>query len=141
MTHEQLDNLVTEGKLKKRAVVTQGIAKLISTGEARLRDAKNEQLSEESRFDLAYNAVHALSLAALQIAGYRPNWNRYIVFRTLEYTLGISNKKCHILNNAHQIRNLVKYEGGAEFNGELINAIIRIAEEISLLLAKKWEKK
>lgn len=141
MTHEQLDNLVNEGKLKKGTVAAQGIAKLISTGEARLRDAKNEQLSEESRFELAYNAVHALSLAALQMAGYRPNWNRYIVFISLEYTLGISNKKRRILKDAHRIRNLVQYEGGAEITGELIKAIIRISEEISLLLEKKREKR
>lgn len=141
MTHEQLDNLVNEGKLKKGAVAEQGISNLISSGEAWLKDAKNEQLSEASRFDLACNALHALSLAALQIAGYRPDRNRYVVFRSLECTLGISNKKRRILGNAHRIRNLVQYEGGAEITGELINATIRIAEEISLLLAKKREKR
>ena len=137
MTHEQLDNLVNEGKLKKGAVAEQGISNLISSGEAWLKDAKNEQLSEASRFDLACNALHALSLAALQIAGYRPDRNRYVVFRSLECTLGISNKKRRILGNAHRIRNLVQYEGGAEITGELINATIRIAEEIGRL-RKPW---
>ena len=140
MTHEQLDNLVNEGRLKKEASAKQGIANLISNGEARLRDAKNEQLSEESRFDLAYNAAHALSLAALLIMGYRPNRNRYVVFECLEHTLGISDEIRCILDSAHRTRNFVEYEGGNEFNGELIETIIRIAEEISLLLARKWEK-
>ena len=141
MTHEQLDNLVNEGKLKKGAVAERGISNLISSGEAWLKDAKNEQLSEESQFNLAYAAVYTLSLAALQIAGYRPDRNRYIVFRSLEYTLGISNKKRRILKDAHRIRNLVQYEGGAEITGELIKAIIRISEEISLLLAKERGKR
>lgn len=33
---------------------------------ARLKDAKNDTLSLEGRFDLAYNASHALCLAALR---------------------------------------------------------------------------
>ena len=37
---------------------------LIRSGHARLNDALNTSLSIESRFDLAYNAAHALCLAA-----------------------------------------------------------------------------
>lgn len=39
---------------------------LIRSGHARLRDALNESLSIESRFDLAYNAAHAFCLTALR---------------------------------------------------------------------------
>ena len=38
---------------------------------ARLKDARNATLSVERRFDLAYNATHALCLAALRWHGYR----------------------------------------------------------------------
>lgn len=44
---------------------------LVRSGHARLRDALNESLSIESRFDLAYNAAHAFRLAALRWHGYR----------------------------------------------------------------------
>lgn len=64
---------------------TQG---LLRTGLARLKDASNKQLALESRFDLAYNAAHALSLAALRLAGYRSS-NRYIVFQVLPHTLAL----------------------------------------------------
>ncbi|WP_454004158.1 hypothetical protein [Alcaligenes sp. Marseille-Q7550] len=40
---------------------------LIRSGHARLRDALNTTLSLESRFDLAYNAAHALCLAAVRL--------------------------------------------------------------------------
>ena len=53
---------------------------LIKSGKNRLIDAQNTSLSPESRFDLAYNAVHALCLAALRKQGYRAK-NRYIVFQ------------------------------------------------------------
>jgi hypothetical protein len=77
MPHEQLDNLVRVGQLKIEPSSEQEIAGLIRSGIARLRDAGNVALSIESRFDLAYNAAHALSLAALRRAGYRSE-NRYV---------------------------------------------------------------
>jgi hypothetical protein len=51
-------------------------AGLKQSGLRRLVDAENPANSPESRFDLAYNAAHALSLAALRRAGYRST-NRY----------------------------------------------------------------
>ena len=61
---------------------------MIRSGAVRLRDAENTTLSLESRFDLAYNAAHALSLAALRWKGYRSD-NRYIAFQALPHTLGL----------------------------------------------------
>ena len=55
-------------------------------GRVRLRDAQNLELGVESRFDLAYNAAHAYSLAALRWHGYRSG-NRYTVFQCLPHTL------------------------------------------------------
>lgn len=46
-------------------------AGLKRSGLARLKDAENAALSLEGRFDLAYNAAHALSLAALRYHGFR----------------------------------------------------------------------
>mgnify|MGYP001447805902 CR=1 FL=1 len=56
------------------------IAGLVRSGRLRLADARNPSLSIDSRFDLAYNAAHALSLAALRSRGYRAR-HRYIVCR------------------------------------------------------------
>ncbi len=53
------------------------------------QDAANTSLSLEGRFDLAYNAAHSLSLAALRWHGYRAS-NRYIVFQVLPHTHGES---------------------------------------------------
>jgi hypothetical protein len=64
------------------------IAGLLRSGKARLADARNQMLALESRFDLAYNAAHALCLAALRRHGYRAR-RRYIVFQVLPHTLGL----------------------------------------------------
>src|SRR6187401_23711 len=79
MPSDQLDNLVRIGKLKTEPPAQAELDGLIRSGTVRLRDAENTTLSLESRFDLAYNAAHALALAALRSRGYRSE-NRYLVF-------------------------------------------------------------
>ena len=76
------------------------------SGEARLSDAANVDLSLESRFDLAYNAAHALALAALRRFGYR-SANRYIVFPALAHTLGLPPAIWRVLAKGHESRNVV----------------------------------
>jgi hypothetical protein len=78
MTSPNLENLAKIGKLKKEAVSQAEFDGLIKSGRARLSDARTVKLSLESRFDLAYNASHALALAALRWHGYRSE-NRYLV--------------------------------------------------------------
>ena len=55
MTSDELENLVRVGQLKKEPPADAEIAGLRRSGEARLADAQNPELSLESRFDLAYN--------------------------------------------------------------------------------------
>ena len=118
MANEYLDNLVARGLLKPEAPTDDEVSGLIRSGFARLADAKNTDLSLESRFDLAYNAAHALSLAGLRIAGYRAN-NRYLVFQCLEHTLGLPNEKWRVLDQAHRRRNLAEYEGATDVDEAL----------------------
>ena len=66
MVLAHLDRLVRIGKMKAEAPVVAEFAGLVRSGKARLKDAANKTLHEESRFDLAYNAAHSLSLAALR---------------------------------------------------------------------------
>ena len=86
MTSSELDNLVRIGGLKKEPGGPAEIEGLLLSGRERLTDAKNRELALESRFDLAYNAAHALALAALRKRGYRSD-NRYLVFQALPHTL------------------------------------------------------
>ena len=78
------------GGLKVEAATADEVSGLLRSGAARLADAKNGDLSLDSRFDLACNAAHAPSLAALRIAGYRAE-NRYLVFQCLRHTLDLPN--------------------------------------------------
>ena len=102
---------------------------LIKSGETRLRDAHNAMLSLESRFDLAYNAAHALSLAALRRQGYRAK-NRYIVFQVLPHTLGLGPEVWRILAKCHDMRNLSEYEGDINVNERIVTDLVQAATHV-----------
>ena len=129
MPSPQLDNLVRIGQLKAEPVARAELDGLMRSGAARIKDAENEQLSAESRFDLAYNAAHAFSLAALRFHGYRSE-NRFLVFQSLQHTLKLSPQKWRVLDQAHKKRNLVEYEGSIDIDASLLEAQIRIAREV-----------
>jgi hypothetical protein len=129
-----LENLLRSG-LKKEPAIDREIENLIHSAERRLNDSMNASLSLESRFDLAYNAAHALSLAALRHHGYRSD-NRYLVFQTLPHTVGLRSEQWRVLDAAHRKRNAVEYEGLADVDEQITNAVIRVAAEIRDRLAK-----
>jgi len=135
MPHEKLENLVKIRQLKAEEASRVEIAGLLRSGTARLEDSKNTSLNRESRFDLAYNAAHALSLAALRAAGYRSG-NRYLVFQCTQYTLGIEPEQWRVLDHAHRKRNLAEYEGEIDADDELLEALIRVADLIAGKLGK-----
>lgn len=125
----QLDNLVRIGQLKAEPGAHAEIDGLLRSGAARIKDAENLHLSVESRFDLAYNAAHAFSLAALRFHGYRSE-SRFLVFQSLQHTLRLPPQKWRVLDLAHKKRNLIEYEGAVEIDAGLLEAMLRIAREI-----------
>ena len=129
MPSQQLDNLVAIGQLKTETAMKAEIDGLMRSGAARIKDAENDSLSVESRFDLAYNAAHAFSLAALRFHGYRSE-NRFLVFQTLQHTVHLPAEKWRVLDLAHKKRNLVEYEGSVDIDAALLGSIIRIAREV-----------
>ena len=121
MPHPQLDNLVRSGDLKTESGDASEFDGLVASATRRLRDAENATLSLDSRFDLLYNASHALSLAALRWHGYRPaKNNRYIVFPALAHTLGLQPGEWRVLSEAHGKRNTIEYEGVWEVDEHLL---------------------
>jgi hypothetical protein len=130
MANDKLDNLVKIRQLKAEPAANEEITGLLRSGKVRLADARNESLSKESRFDLAYNAAHALSLAALRRAGYRSQ-SRYLVFQCTQYTLDLAAEHWRVLDQAHRQRNLAEYEGDIDIDDQLLEALIRVADQIA----------
>ena len=133
MNQERLNALVKIKQLKIEAVNEDEVDSLISSGEARLLDAENQDLSIESRFDLAYNSSHAIALAALRKRGYRSE-NRYLVFLCLEHTLGMLSDQWRVLDSAHTKRKNAEYDGVFDVNEALVTEVICVTKEMLLLL-------
>ena len=129
-----LENLAGAGKpLRTEPPDDAEIHGLLRSGKARLRDASNPQLSMESRFDLAYNAAHALCLAALRRKGFRAS-NRYIVFQVLPHTLGLGPEVWRVLDKCHNTRNLGEYEGLLDIDELLVVELVKATQAVAKAL-------
>lgn len=129
------DSLVGAGLLKRESPDADEFLGLIHSGIVRLSDAEKARISLESRFDLAYNAAHAFSLAALRHKGFRAT-NRYVVFQALEITLGVAPGVWRVLAKCHQIRNQSEYEGDPGVDEKLVNDLIAACKAVAEATAK-----
>lgn len=125
----ELENLVRAGSLQREPPNPSEIEGLIRSAESRLRDATNSTNSMDGRFDLAYNAAHALALAALRSHGYRPE-NRYVVFQALEHTLGVAKPTWRLLAKCHDHRNRIEYGGFAPIDEAMLEGLVVAAAEL-----------
>lgn len=137
MSLAKLDNLVKTGQLKIESFEQKEFKGLVQSGKARFKDAHNATLAQESRFDLAYNAAHSLSLAALRWHGYRPD-NRYIVFQVLPHTLGVGTEVWRVLAKCHDLRNVSEYEGWLDIDEQILHDLL-IATQTVLDKVEKLE--
>ena len=126
---DSLENLVAIGTLKREPPNPEEVAGLIRTAAIRLADAGKDTNAAESRFDLAYNAAHALSLAALRIRGYRSD-KRYVVFQVLPHTLSVDTATWRLLDRCHRERNVTEYEGVSAVDEKLLAGLIEAAREL-----------
>ena len=129
MTSAELDNLVRIGKLKREPPSARELKGLLASARERLADAENLVLAFASRFDLAYNASHALALYALRRAGLRCE-ARYLAFQTLPHTLGMPLEVWRVLAKAHERRNLAEYEGQLEHDDRLLADVLAAARRV-----------
>ncbi len=125
------DNLCGPGKpLRGEPPDAAEFAGLVRSGLARLTDAGYGALSPESRFDLGYNAAHALCHAALRWHGYRSG-NRYIVFQLLPHTLGLGPEVWRVLAKCHEVRNLGEYEGDLNIDERLVTDLLTACRSVA----------
>jgi len=130
MGRTELENLVRIRQLKAEPGTMAEMIGLLRSGSARLEDALNLDLNIESRFDLAYSAAHAFSLAALRWHGFRSE-NRFTVFQSLTHTVGLAPAQWRVLDQAHRKRNLSEYEGDVDIDEALLSALLRVTAEVA----------
>ncbi|TVT86596.1 hypothetical protein [Pseudomonas sp. H3(2019)] len=128
-SNESLENLLRSGGLKSEPPDRKECEGLMRSATDRLRDARSAQLSFASRFDLAYNAAHAIALTALRIHGYRSD-KRYLVFQRLIHTAGLSKLQVRLFALCHERRNLAEYEGYMDEDESLLTQLLASTQEM-----------
>ena len=130
MTSQNLENLVKTGRLKREPRDQKEFDGLVRSARPRLTDAHNNQLAIESWLDLAYNAAHALALAALRWHGYRSD-KRFTVFQCVPHTLGLGPEVWRVLTLCHDRRNLAEYEGLLEIDEQLVADLLGATDRLA----------
>lgn len=133
MTLEHLENLVELRRLQKEAPDQDEFDGLVRSARARIADAQLDAMSLFGRFDLLYNAAHALCLAAMRWHGFRSD-NRYLVFQCLPHTLGLAPSDWRVLDAAHRRRNQAEYEGVVEVDEALLASMLRVVSMVDELV-------
>lgn len=132
-TNENLENLLRSGGLKAEPPDRKECEGLLRSATDRLRDAHSSALSFASRFDLAYNAAHALALTAMRLQGFRSD-RRYLVFQCLVHTLGLSKIQVRLFALCHERRNLAEYEGYMDVDEMLLAELLTATDALLLLV-------
>jgi len=105
-----LENLLRIGKLKAHAASKVEIDRLFAAAERALADATVNDLSSDSRLDLAYRAIIQAALAAMLANGYRPATSEpghhQLLIQALPKTAGIAAERIRVLDAYRAARNL-----------------------------------
>ncbi|MGH6884576.1 MAG: hypothetical protein ACREGK_00705 [Geminicoccales bacterium] len=138
-----LENLARARQLNAEPPDRAEIANLLADARAQLGDARNAGLNASSRFALAYNAAHALALAALRANGYRPSsaGHRRILFQALDATCNAPRDLWMALDRYHDRRNRMTYEGAAAAGDVEARDLTKLAGELEPLVAKTVKAK
>ncbi|CAI8932897.1 hypothetical protein PS893_03001 [Pseudomonas fluorescens] len=130
-SNENLENLVRSGGLKAEPPDRKECEGLLRSATDRLKDAHSSALSFASRFDLAYNAAHALALTAMRLQGFRSD-RRYLVFQCLVHTLGLNKIQVRLFALCHERRNLAEYEGYMDVDETLLAELLGATDALLL---------
>ncbi len=137
-----LENLRGIGRLHPHEVTVAEIRRLLVSAEAALADARREQNSAATRFDMGYKAIMQCALAALMANGFRPSTSeaghQQTTIQTLPKTIGLSPQKMKVLDSFRRARNLSDYEGEPVEDAK-VRECIQWAEAL-LADARRWLK-
>jgi HEPN domain-containing protein len=116
---------------------------LLKAARRQLEDARSEEISNETRFDAAYNSINTMARAALAANGYRTSTSvpghHQTALQTLPKTIGTPGTYPIALVALSKRRHVVNYEGD-EVSDAMVQECIAKAEEV-MRLVREWIEK
>jgi len=108
-----LENLIGRG-LQQETASAQEIRRLLDKAATKLEDAGSPAISLDSRFDLAYEALLQIGLAALRANHVRPDsrgGHHVLALQTLNSSIGYPRDKLRLLDEYRRQRAIGLYDG------------------------------
>lgn len=136
-----LENLIGKG-LQREPTSQAEIARFRAKIATKLVDAQSATLSLDTRFDVAYEALLQIGLAALRANGFRPDsrgGHHVLALQTLTTTIGYPREKIRLLDEYRRQRGLGLYDGSFDPSttevAALINEAINLQQHFQQWLA------
>lgn len=127
-----LENLIGKG-LQREVSDPDEISRLRRKIAAKLADARNDQISLDSRFDLAYEALLQIGLLALRANGLRPDsrgGHHVMALQTLDSTIQYPREKLRLLDRFRRQRAAGLYDASFEPSEAEVQALLDAASEL-----------
>jgi len=134
-----LENLIGKG-LQQEPATEQEIHRFLAKIATKLTDAQSTQVSLDSRFDLAYEALLQTGLAALRANGLRPDsrgGHHVLALQTLNITIDFPREKLRLLDEYRRKRAEGLYDGSYEPSQVEVDALIATVSELKACL-ESW---
>ena len=138
-----LDNLVGRG-LEKAAPGREELARYLERIRRKLADSRQGSISLDSRFDLAFEALLQIALAALRANGYRTTsaaGHQQLSIQALPKTLGVDPTRVRALEEFRKKRSaglyLAEFEPSAAEVDALVQAVERLQKDFAAWLKAK----
>lgn len=127
-----LENLIGRGLVEEPSQPGEA-ERFIEKATKRLQDAANRSISNESRFDLAYEALLQFGLAALRLHGLRPDsrgGHHVMIIQTLPKTVGYPKAKIRMVDEFRRQRAIGLYDGSFDPSDAELEALLEAATDL-----------
>ena len=127
-----LDNLVGRG-LEKAGTDKAEISRYLAKIRRKLEDSKKRSISLDSRFDIAFEALLQIALAALRANGYRTTTDaghQQLAIQLLPKSLGIEPGEIRALDEYRKKRSIGLFEADFDPSESEVKAVIGSVERL-----------
>ncbi|MDQ5878436.1 MAG: hypothetical protein QG584_499 [Pseudomonadota bacterium] len=121
-----LENLIGKGLQREPASAAE-IRRFLDKIATKLSDAQNRQISLDTRFDTAYEALLQIGLVALRANGLRPDsrgGHHLLALQTLNKSIGYPQDRLRLLDEFRRQRAAGLYDGSFDPSQAEVEAIL-----------------
>lgn len=128
-----LEKWAEYGWLRAESTSPEEIADLLGIDSRDLHDARVEAISEDRRFEAAFNAARTAANVALRACGYRTATqlgHHLKTVETLELTIQGDRRLIQKLRVFSKKRNATSYDSAGNVSDQELEEVIRVADEL-----------